>query len=224
MEVLILSKTRFQLDSVCVGGMILSDCRFVRLLNQGRTYQPIDTKLNIGDVWDISFYPVMFCRPPHTEDVIVQSRRFIRHVDRISPIIEQSHVPIWEGAPYHLFDNKLLWANTGVGYLSVDYPNLPSHSVGFWISNKDLTFEDTYYCYPGKYMCPRRKFKYKGLVKPVSVIPAGTMIHVSLARWWKPEVSELEERCYTQLSGWYDYEEPSEGAEICSIPERMNLH
>lgn len=204
MEVLILSKTRVQLDSVCVGGMVLSDCQFVRLLNHGRSYQPIDTMLNIGDVWDINFVPSLYCREPHNEDVIVQSKKFVRHVENITRIIQQSSVPVWVGAPYHIFESKLLWAATGVGFLSMNYPDNPSHSVGFWISNQPLTFEEGYYCYPGKYMCPKRRFRYKGLVKPVDVIPADTLLRVSLARWWKPEDSDLEERCYTQLSGWYE--------------------
>jgi hypothetical protein len=28
-------------------------------------------------------------------------------------------------------------------------------------------------------------------------------MRISLARWWKPDDSELSERCYLQLSGWY---------------------
>ena len=42
-------------------------------------------------------------------------------------------------------------------------------------------------------------------IVPIKVIPAGTLVRVSLARWWRPEDSEpnFEERCYLQLSGWY---------------------
>jgi ATP-dependent DNA helicase RecQ len=36
------------------------------------------------------------------------------------------------------------------------------------------------------------------------VIPAGTLLRVSLAHWWRPaEKPEEEERCYVQLSGWF---------------------
>jgi hypothetical protein len=28
-------------------------------------------------------------------------------------------------------------------------------------------------------------------------------VRVSLARWWRHERSEIEPRCYLQLSGWY---------------------
>ncbi len=48
-----------------------------------------------------------------------------------------------------------------------------------------------------------RRLKYVGAERAIPVIPAGTLIRVSLARWWAPEGSEMEERCYVQLSGWY---------------------
>ena len=50
-----------------------------------------------------------------------------------------------------------------------------------------------------------RGLKYVGEESPIKVIPAGTLVRVSLARWWRPEDSEpnFEKRCYLQLSGWY---------------------
>ena len=52
---------------------------------------------------------------------------------------------------------------------------------------------------------PLRGLKYVGEESPIKVIPAGTLVRLSLARWWRPEKSEpnFEERCYLQLSGWY---------------------
>ncbi len=35
-------------------------------------------------------------------------------------------------------------------------------------------------------------------------------MRLSLAKWWKPEDSNVEARCYLQLSGWYeDQAEPA---------------
>jgi hypothetical protein len=46
---------------------------------------------------------------------------------------------------------------------------------------------------------------FVGFDEPVDVIPAASLIRLSLARWWKhPEADEdFELRCYLQLSGWY---------------------
>ena len=38
--------------------------------------------------------------------------------------------------------------------------------------------------------------------EPISEIPSGTLLRVSLARWWK-KYEEEEKKCYLQLSGWY---------------------
>ena len=36
------------------------------------------------------------------------------------------------------------------------------------------------------------------------MIPAGTLVRVSLAHWWRPEDDHTGElRCYVQLSGWF---------------------
>lgn len=43
---------------------------------------------------------------------------------------------------------------------------------------------------------------YVGL-QDVEVIPAETLIRLSLANWWVPEDGNVERRCYLQLSGWY---------------------
>ncbi|MFH1320564.1 MAG: hypothetical protein ABII90_07920 [Bacteroidota bacterium] len=58
------------------------------------------------------------------------------------------------------------------------------------------------YSYPIRW----RNISYVGFQNPVDKIPAGTLVRISLARWWSP--NEDEERCYLQLSGWYDLPEP----------------
>lgn len=69
MEVLILSKTHFG-NNVCVGGMVLSNNQYVRLLNPGGWYQFADTEFDIGDIWDIRFSASTSLKEPHNEDVI----------------------------------------------------------------------------------------------------------------------------------------------------------
>ena len=53
---------------------------------------------------------------------------------------------------------------------------------------------------------------FVGFQKPIETIPAGTLLRVSLAHWWRPESApHTELRCYVQLSGWFLEEEIQEG-------------
>ena len=78
-------------------------------------------------------------------------------------------------------------------------------STGFWIPDRDLMLraDAKHYDYPDG--CVARGLSYVGEPKPLPLLPAGTLIRVSLARWWKPDDAEpgFEERCYLQLSGWF---------------------
>lgn len=203
MEVIILSKTHFG-NNVCVGGMVVNNNQYVRLLNPGGWYQFSDTPLNIGDIWDINFTTSSNLRAPHTEDVIIQSQRFVRRIESISQFILNKPLNIWQGNVNNIFDGKLNWASSGAGYLSSNINNYPNQSVGFWISDKPLNYENDHYFYPGNNSFTKRKLKYKGIPSAIKVIPAQTLLRVSLAKWWKPQDSNIEDRCYVQLSGWYD--------------------
>lgn len=204
MEVLILSKTHFG-NNVCVGGMELSSNKYVRLLYPPKPWYPFaDTPFNIGDIWDIKFIDSSIV-VPHVEDVLVQSQNFLRKTPNIQKLIYESNAPIWKGCINNIFDGTLLWTGSGSGYLSEKINNYPSHSVGFWKSDKPLTMDnDEHYVYPTGNYSQKRKFKYKGIPKALDVIPADTLLRVSLAKWWKASDSDLEKRCYLQLSGWYD--------------------
>lgn len=202
MEVLILSKTEFG-KNVCVGGVVLNTNQYVRLLNPGGWYQYADTDLNIGDVWNINFSPSSILKEPHNEDVIIQSKTYVRTIENITDFVLNSNMPIWRGHINNIFESKLQWAKSGAGYLSANIQNYPNHSVGFWISDESLHFENDHYFYPTGNPLIKRKLKYKGLPIAINSIPANTLMRVSLAKWWKPEDSDIENRCYLQLSGWY---------------------
>lgn len=206
MEVLILSKTHFG-NNVCVGGMVLNNNQYVRLLNPGGWYQFADTELDIGDIWNISFTPSNPLIEPHNEDVIINSKSYVRTIDNITNFIQGRGLLIWRGSINNIFEGTLRWASSGAGFLSRNVPNYPSHSIGFWLSDKPLSYENEHYFYPTGNDFIRRKLKYKGIPAPIDTIPANTLLRVSLAKWWKPADSDIEERCYLQLSGWYDYEE-----------------
>ena len=117
MKVLIVSKTHMN-TGVCVGG-ITFDGRFVRLLDNNGHNQSDDCPFKINEAYDITFIEKQNPTPPHIEDILVQSS------------------------------------------------------------------------------------KYVGLQPTEDIIPKGTLLRVSLARWWSPNDVEVENRCYLQLSGWY---------------------
>jgi len=201
MHVLILSKTSYGQTQVCVGGMVMGNNRYIRLLKSNGYYQDIDTPLNVGDVWDINFTPKLGLRQPHAEDVLVQSKTLVKRNANISEYIQNSGALIWQGNIEQVFYGKLQWTNWGKGYINQQNCDI-EHSVGFWLSDKDITLEGDSYRYVTD-SGENRYVKYKGLVEPPTLIPANTLIRLSLAKWWDANGDE-EERCYMQLSGWYD--------------------
>ena len=209
MEILITSKTH-KGNAACVGGLVLNENRFVRLLNPGNWDQYADTDLDIGDVWEIQFLDRPDTEPPHIEDIIIQNRTYLRDIGDISTFIRGCGVTIYNGAPAQIFGGRLGWTGNGSGYIG-NRENLPENSVGFWISDQDLTLDEDnkHYNYPSPNIFARSKrFPYVGFKPKVQVIPSGTLMRVSLARWWSPEDSDMAERCYLQLSGWYGLPDP----------------
>lgn len=125
----------------------------------------------------------------------------------ILEFIKQRKIEIWKGSPDTLFDGLLQWTNSGSGYVS-ENSSIPNNSVGFWIPDKDLTkkifYEKVRYGYPKT--ANWRSLPYVGFEEAVEIIPAGTLVRVSLARWWDTN-GTTEDRCSLQLSGWYDIKE-----------------
>jgi hypothetical protein len=203
MEILITSKTH-KGHAACVGGMIISNNRLVRILNPGNHDQIETTDFKIGDIWEIEFENRIDVIPPHIEDIIISKKKYLRHVEIISDFILHSGVEIYRGSPSIIFNGKLGWTGNGGGYIE-NKGNLPNNSVGFWISDKNLEFNDGYYHYHSENIFIQdKRLKYVGFQTTTQIIPAGTLMRVSLARWWKPEDADIHDRCYLQLSGWYE--------------------
>ncbi len=207
MDVLILSKTHMNGGKCCVGG-ITGNGRYVRLLTRLGENQPENTDFAPRQVWKIEFSERENTYPPHVEDVLIQTKELkgtLNNEIKIVDFIKQRRIPIWQGPPDKLFDNLIKWTNSGSGY--INRHEIPNHSVGFWISDQELSqreFNGIRYNYPN--INGWRSLKFVGFETPVEKIPKGTLLRVSLARWWKQDDSS-EERCYLQLSGWYDLNE-----------------
>lgn len=209
--VLILSKTQMNNNQVCVGGLTLKG-RYVRLLDENGNNQPENTDFAPKQAWEIEFVEQPNNVAPHVEDILVHSRTRKGRLNEkitIKDFIEKRNIPIWRGHPDELFNRLIQWTPSGSGYINRD-GGVPEHSVGFWISDRDLRRKD----YKGiRYQYTSssgwRSIKFKGLEKPVDIIPAGTLIRVSLARWHTFNDNE-QPKCWLQLSGWYDLGEHSD--------------
>tara|TARA_B100000795_G_scaffold142621_1_gene106779 strand:+ start:1384 stop:1971 length:588 start_codon:yes stop_codon:yes gene_type:complete len=195
MKVLILSKTRYGNNSVCIGGLVIENNQYVRLLDEDGDYQQINTEFKIGEIWNISFIESNQLTEPHNEDIKVQEAEYVEQLNDTLSFLKLSGIEIWENNLENSFERNLSWTGNGSGYITKK--DIPTNSVGFWTCNEDLKYDGEYYLYKNI------RLKYKGLRKAKNIIAKGTLIRLSLAKWWNSD-GEMEDRCYLQLSGWYD--------------------
>ena len=206
MEVLIVAKTHMK-NGVCVGGYDITNKRNVRLLGPNAENQPFDTDLNVGQVWEIAYSNRETIIPPHIEDVLITSRNYLRNESNMYSFLIKS-VPIWRGDPTCIFEGKVDFPR-GKSCFIPNPKNLPSQSVGFWISDDDLfltIFSDQRHYYYFNEYGDVYTIPFVGFQPVQRVIKKGSIIRVSLARWWSPPGSNSDKKCYCQMSGWYDVE------------------
>lgn len=202
MRCLIVSKTEVGRE-VCVGALAAnrSNVRLTEHLDSH--FLPSDTPYEVGQVWELSLTPRGDIVPPHVEDMLVTSREFSRTVPNLAQSLTEWVTP-WRGGVESLFDGKIDGPTVnGSLYIQDD---VPEQSVGFWLPDKDILGEYT----PGLsrfyYRYEPFRIGYVGVAHPPPErIAAGTLVRVSLARWYKPPESggDFPERCYLQISGSY---------------------
>src|SRR5579863_2610989 len=208
-RVLIVARTRAG-NGVEIGGLTREQNRSVRVLPPEGQNHPADTRLDIGQVWEFEFHDAPDVKPPHVEDIIVTGGKRAGHVSNMREILLE-HVQPWEGGPEQLYDGLLTISNSK-GYISEQNP-LPAASAGFWIPDRPLTLnfqsnssKPYYSLVLGEEVTKGQidflNIPYVGFVEPIKQIPAGTLLRVSLARWFNQN-GRTENRCYLQLAGWY---------------------
>lgn len=191
-------------NAACIGGLALNTNSSLRLLQANGSNHPDDTDYEMGDIWDLAITPRLNVTPPHTEDVLVRTRRRLGYQNHLAEFLCDRIIP-WQGAPMHLFDGLLQISSGGSGYIARG-SGIPEHSTGFWIP--DRTLERADYNQKVRYRYPSyegiRYISYVGYAPPIDRLPAGSLLRVSLARWWcPPDDLEAEEKCFLQLSGWF---------------------
>ena len=130
-------------------------------------------------------------------------------------------MPPVTGEPNNLFDGRLQATSAGGLYIA-ERTGLPSRSTMFWRPDQPLALD-----YEGKRIRYRyatedggRTITFVGFQDPVETIPAGTLLRLSLAHWWRPTDKPDEElRCYVQLSGWFPYRR-TPASDMPSTPAR----
>ncbi|HCI81888.1 MAG TPA: hypothetical protein DHW02_19605 [Ktedonobacter sp.] len=212
-RVLIVARTRMG-SGVCVGGLVLDSNRSVRLLTREGALQPRLTEFQVGQIWDVNFRRVANVEPPHVEDVMVFSQQLLETVDNMQDML-LAHIQPWTGGPESLFDRMLTIDRTRC-YVSHAKP-VPQRSTGLWLLDRPLVFDKEHvdktqirhmYLMQYKDHIGNRAYTrtltipFVGYQRPIDEIPVGTLVRISLARWFAPS-SVGEERCYLQLSGWY---------------------
>ena len=108
----------------------------------------------------------------------------------------------WEGGGDAIFDGCRSYSRKGKG-CSEEGAIMPIRSVGFWALPFDLEYHDKVYCRANNTVPLHGShfaIKYVGLEPPRSRLPAGTLVRLSLARWFAFR-GEPTERCRPQISG-----------------------
>ncbi|MGV3579473.1 dual OB domain-containing protein [Brevundimonas sp.] len=199
MKVYIVGRTKMAGSSRCIGGL-LEDGTAVRLVSPNGQWTAA-APFQIGQAYEIVSTPLAQLTPPHTEDVVVQSYQLIGSEPNIKSKILSLVAPS-EGNIGNVFGKTLKFTGNNNGYISQS-GGVPKHSTEFWIPNQDLILRNDGKHYDYKGWILRRGLAYVGELQAIEAIPAGTLVRVSLARWWKPDDVDIEERCYAQLSGWF---------------------
>ena len=203
MKVLIVAKTR-KGSRACVGG-ITFEGRSVRLVAANyKSNQQAGMEYGLGEVWEVEGHPDAALVPPHTENLVVHARRKLGPMTDPIPFIER-HMPAKSGGLDMLFDGLARATQAGALYIAEE-SGVPDHSTMFWRPGRPLTLQDNgktiRYSYPDA--SGVRTLAFVGFQTPVGQIPAGTLLRVSLAHWWRPaDDATVEPRCYLQLSGWF---------------------
>ena len=202
MKVVIIARTR-QGSGDCVDAVTF-DGRALRLIaaDDASDSRP-NPGYEIGEVWEIEAAPEENPVPPHVENRVLTAKRRLGSLSGLDQFVDDRCPPV-RGGIDALFDGLTQPNGTGALYIA-ERSGIPGQSVMFWRPDRPL---------PRDQHAGRIRYRYLnetgghtlafiGFQEPLEEIPAGTLLRVSLAQWWRPALHpETEARCYVQLSGW----------------------
>jgi|YNPBryunderm2012_1023409.scaffolds.fasta_scaffold18022_4 hypothetical protein len=221
MTVLIVAVTHMHEGRCCVGALQIQDrqCSLIptcqwRLLNPDRSF-PLLTEISfrVGQVWDVQIEPAPEhrIRPPHTEDSYLHSSRqrgCLREPQAIRlyrGLCRNPQIPMVQGGVTQLFHGMLRQdENSQSFYLTQS--ECPNYSTSFWIPNHPLLVTENSH---GRLRAINHSqnidLRYTAVEPRIEcgeTIPAGSLLRVSLARFWRRNEDE-EPRSYLMLSQYY---------------------
>ena len=218
MRILIVAKTR-RGTGACVGG-ITQHGQSVRLIAADAAHnEHAGLEYNVGEVWEIESTPEPDIIPPHIENIIIHSAQRLKLAENIEAIIRRFMPPV-TGGPENLFDGRLQHLPSGALFIA-ERTGLPGRSTMFWTPDQPLRMDVEAKRIRYRYPTPDggRLLTFVGFQEPVEVIPAGTLLRVSLAHWWHPSDKPDDElHCHAQLSGWFLPENSSSSSFSSSHP------
>ena len=199
---------------VCIGGLTRDDRRNVRLLPaSGEHSHPLDAPYVVGDVWELELAAPSSVIAPHVEDQLVLSGQWLALQSGLEVWLKNNVAP-WRGGASSLFDGRLHVTPSGRAFVGRDA--LPTSSVGFWVPTDDLVLDES----GNRYLVPWKddqiSVKYVGSDTPAAVIMAGTLVRVSLSRWFLSPAGV--DGCWLQISGWYASSRKAAAAGPHSMP------
>ena len=203
MKVLVVAKTRMG-GGACIGG-ISFEGQSVRLVAaNAATHEAAGLEYGVGEVWEVNAAPAPHLIPPHVENRIVHERRRLGPMTDPIPFIERFMSPRTGGIEV-LYEGLTQSTAAGVLFITAR-TGIPPYSTMFWRPAEPLTRADDAKRIRYRYPTPAggHTLTFVGFQEPLPEIPAGAIVRVSLAHWWRPETSpDTEERCFVQLSGWF---------------------
>lgn len=184
--------------NICVGAFDVDNRRSVRLLNALGQSQSENFPLHVGNVVAATYANKIGIISPHTEDVLLQDHAPCNNEHEVKRLFKQL-APIVDGSLANCFGGRLFSPEGGA--MAIRRENVSDHSVCFWRADRELTISR----FGGKYDYRsgniQTSIKYVGFQDPINLIPAGSVLRLSLSRWWNME--GRERYCWLQLSGWY---------------------
>jgi ATP-dependent DNA helicase RecQ len=204
MKVLIVAKTRHG-SGACIGGITLDEGHSVRLIAADAAFnEHVGLEYNVGEVWEVDAAPAEHTIPPHVENIVVRSKCRLAAMSAPERFVE-AHMPPVTGGANLLYAGLTQAARTGALYIA-ERTGIPPYSTTFWRPDQPLQMTDDSKRIRYRYPTPDggRTLTFVGFQEPIATIPAGALVRVSLAHWWRPEDDHSGElRCYVQLSGWF---------------------
>ncbi len=223
MKILIVAKTR-QGSAACIGGLTFEG-RSVRLMAAGTAVNThVNMEYQVGEVWEVDGAPVAQITPPHVENIVVHTGRRLGVMTDCTPFIER-HMPPAAGSWQHLYEGLLQSTASGALYIA-EQSGVPPYSTTFWCPNQPLTRADEGKRIRYRYQTPAGVYTlvFVGFQDPLETVPAGALLRISLAHWWRPpQDASVELRCYAQLSGWFLPAPPVDATEGQAPPTPYTL-